>query len=70
MCDIKDTNKGTKQALPPAARNQNPERIACDQIDLKLAEAGWHLQDKDKIDFNARPARPQLRVRRGPAGTK
>lgn len=39
--------------MPPVARNQNPEQIARDQIDAKLAEAGWHVQDKDKIDFNA-----------------
>jgi type I restriction enzyme R subunit len=39
--------------MPPVPRNQNPEQIARDQIDAKLAEAGWHVQDKDKIDFNA-----------------
>jgi type I restriction enzyme, R subunit len=39
--------------MPPVARNQNPEQIARDQIDAKLAEAGWHVQGKDKIDFNA-----------------
>jgi len=33
--------------------NQNPEQIARDQIDVKLAEAGWQVQDKAKIDFNA-----------------
>ncbi len=35
------------------AANQNPEQIARDLIDVKLAEAGWVVQDKDKIDFNA-----------------
>jgi type I restriction enzyme, R subunit len=39
--------------MPPVARNQNPEQIARDQIDAKLAEASWHVQDKDKINFNA-----------------
>ena len=39
--------------MPPAAKNQNPEQIARDQIDARLAEAGWHVQDKDAIDFNA-----------------
>src|ERR1700758_4002254 len=39
--------------MSPAGKNQNPEQIARDQIDAKLAEAGWHIQDKDKIDFNA-----------------
>jgi len=39
--------------MPSAAVNQNPEQIARDQIDAKLAEAGWHVQKKDSIDFNA-----------------
>ena len=34
-------------------RNQNPEQIARDQIDERLAEAGWNVQDKKAIDFNA-----------------
>ena len=33
--------------------NQNPEQIARDQIDERLAEAGWVVQDKKAIDFNA-----------------
>ena len=33
--------------------NQNPEQIARDQIDKRLAEAGWIVQDKKAIDFNA-----------------
>jgi len=37
------------------SKNQNPEQIARDQIDAKLAEAGWRVQDKGKIDFNAGP---------------
>lgn len=39
--------------MGPPTKNQNPEQIARDQIDAKLAEAGWHVQKKDKIDFNA-----------------
>jgi len=33
--------------------NQNPEQIARDQIDKRLAEAGWIVQDRRAIDFNA-----------------
>ena len=32
---------------------QNPEQLARDQTDAKLAEAGWCVQSKDKINFNA-----------------
>ena len=32
--------------------NMTPEQIARDRIDLMLAEAGWCVQDKNKIDFN------------------
>lgn len=39
--------------MAPATKNQNPEQIARDQIDAKLTEAGWLVQDKDKINFNA-----------------
>jgi type I restriction enzyme, R subunit len=39
--------------MPPAGKNQNPEQIARDQIDARLAEAGWQVQDKDALDFNA-----------------
>jgi len=39
--------------MPPAPKNQNPEQIARDHIDVKLAEAGWFVQSKDKINFNA-----------------
>ena len=35
------------------ALNQNPEQIARDNIDNLLEEAGWKVQDKKKIDFNA-----------------
>ncbi len=31
--------------------NRTPEQIARDRIDQMLAEAGWCVQDKDKIDF-------------------
>jgi type I restriction enzyme R subunit len=34
-------------------KNQNPDQIARDQIDKKLIEAGWFVQDKKAIDFNA-----------------
>ena len=33
--------------------NQNPEQKARDQIDALLAQAGWVVQDKQKIDFSA-----------------
>lgn len=33
--------------------NQNPEQRARDNIDAMLAEAGWKVQDSEKIDFNA-----------------
>jgi type I restriction enzyme, R subunit len=36
-----------------ATPNQNPEQIARDQIDKRLAEAGWIVQDKRAIDFSA-----------------
>jgi type I restriction enzyme, R subunit len=36
-----------------ADKNQNPEQLARDQIDKRLAEAGWVVQDKDAINFNA-----------------
>jgi type I restriction enzyme, R subunit len=34
-------------------RNQNPEQLARDQIDVLLKEAGWHVQPSRRIDFNA-----------------
>ena len=33
--------------------NQTPEQAARDVIDAKLSQAGWAVQDKDRIDFNA-----------------
>ena len=33
--------------------NQTPEQIARDRIDGRLRAAGWHVQDKDALDFNA-----------------
>ena len=33
--------------------NQSPEQIARDQIDDRLRASGWHVQDKDALDFNA-----------------
>lgn len=35
------------------AINQNPEQIARDRIDEMLRQAGWTVQSKDKINFNA-----------------
>lgn len=32
--------------------NQTPEQIARDRIDDRLRAAGWHVQDKDALDFN------------------
>ena len=34
-------------------KNQNPEQVARDRIDRHLTEAGWVVQDKNAIDFNA-----------------
>ena len=33
--------------------NQTPEQVARDRIDGRLRAAGWHVQDKDALDFNA-----------------
>ncbi|WP_053364943.1 type I restriction endonuclease subunit R [Bacillus sp. FJAT-27245] len=33
--------------------NQNPEQIARDKIDLMLAEAGWIVQSKNKVNLSA-----------------
>lgn len=33
--------------------NQNPEQLARDQIDARLTEAGWHVQNKETLDFSA-----------------
>ncbi|HEX3034292.1 MAG TPA: DEAD/DEAH box helicase family protein, partial [Thermodesulfobacteriota bacterium] len=33
--------------------NQDPEQRARDKIDEKLGQAGWSVQDRDKINFNA-----------------
>jgi type I restriction enzyme R subunit len=34
-------------------QNQNPEQRARDRIDAKLSEAGWVVQNKKALDFNA-----------------
>jgi type I restriction enzyme R subunit len=34
-------------------RNQTPEQAARDQIDVHLAESGWHVQNKGALDFSA-----------------
>src|SRR5271157_3896648 len=39
--------------MATTSKNQKPEEIARDQIDAKLIAAGWHVQAKDKINFNA-----------------
>ena len=33
--------------------NQTPEEAARDRIDGRLRAAGWHVQDKEALDFNA-----------------
>ncbi|HNX01841.1 MAG TPA: hypothetical protein PKK33_10775, partial [Candidatus Cloacimonadota bacterium] len=33
--------------------NQNPEQIARDKIDSMLIAAGWLIQNRNNIDFNA-----------------
>ena len=33
--------------------NKNPEQIARDRIDDRLRAAGWDVQDRNAIDFNA-----------------
>jgi type I restriction enzyme R subunit len=35
--------------------NQTPEQIARDNIDRQLHQAGWCVQNKDKIDWSAGP---------------
>ncbi|MCQ2005689.1 DEAD/DEAH box helicase family protein [Rhizobium sp. NRK18] len=37
----------------PSTSNQNPEQLARDRIDDRLRASGWHVQDKDALDFNA-----------------
>ena len=37
----------------PKEANQTPEQAARDQIDDRLRAAGWEVQDKDALDFNA-----------------
>jgi type I restriction enzyme R subunit len=39
--------------MSKGSKNQNPEQLARDQIDARLAEAGWHVQDKEALDFAA-----------------
>ena len=38
--------------MPPDV-NQTPEEVARDRIDGRLRLAGWQVQDKDALDFNA-----------------
>ena len=37
----------------PSEVNQTPEQVARDRIDARLRASGWHVQDKDALDFNA-----------------
>ncbi|MCY4563252.1 MAG: DEAD/DEAH box helicase family protein, partial [Gammaproteobacteria bacterium] len=37
----------------PQEVNQTPEEAARDRIDARLRKAGWHVQSRDAIDFNA-----------------
>jgi len=37
--------------MPPAGKNQNREQIARAETDARLAEPGWHVQDRNSIDF-------------------
>ncbi len=37
----------------PQDINQTPEEVARDRIDRRLSAAGWHVQDKNALDFNA-----------------
>jgi type I restriction enzyme R subunit len=36
----------------PHNPNQTPEQLARDRIDERLRTSGWHVQDKDALDFN------------------
>ncbi len=38
--------------MPPDI-NQKPEQLARDRIDERLRTSGWHVQDRDAIDFKA-----------------
>ena len=46
--------------------NQTPEEVARDRIDDRLRAAGWHVQDRDAIDFGAGPG---IAVREYPTDT-
>lgn len=43
------------QSGPFFYANQTPEQAARDRIDARLRASGWHVQDKDALDFNAGP---------------
>ena len=45
--------------MPPIARNQNAEQIARDQIDAKLAEAGWHVYSNMEHILEQRTVTPE-----------
>jgi len=39
--------------MPPVVRNENREQMARKEIDARLVEAGWDVQDRASIDFSA-----------------
>ena len=50
----------------PQDLNQTPEETARDRIDDRLRAAGWHVQDRNAVDFNAGPG---IAVREYPTDT-
>ena len=53
--ELTDPSIGQVHKADPMPRdvNQNPEQIARDRIDDRLLAAGWDVQDRNAIDFNA-----------------
>jgi len=41
------------ESVPFFHGNQTPEQVARDHIDVRLRASGWHVQNKDALDFNA-----------------
>jgi type I restriction enzyme R subunit len=44
---------GRRELSVVTSSNKNPEQLARDRIDALLSEAGWIVQDKKTLDFNA-----------------
>ena len=44
---------GRRELSVVTSSNKNPEQLARDRIDALLSEAGWVVQDKKTLDFNA-----------------